>query len=71
MEHWYQDHDGFGKTIPGNHFWQAEQLRQACRDADDALIAHFRQEHRNLTPKASSSSPQPSDIPGRASRLHL
>jgi hypothetical protein len=43
MKHWHQDHDGFpAKTIPGNDFWpmsqRAEQLRQACRDADDALI---------------------------------
>ena len=34
---------------------EAERLRLACRDADNALIAHWRQVHNNLAKKAASS----------------
>jgi hypothetical protein len=55
MEHCHQDHGGFA-AIPGlgNDFClvsqRAEQLRRACRDADDALIA---QASHHLSPKGS------------------
>jgi len=29
----------------------AESLRLRCRKANDALLAHWRKEHGNLTPK--------------------
>jgi len=45
MEHWHHEHGGLAALPgPGNEFClvsqRAEQLRRACRDADDALIAH-------------------------------
>jgi hypothetical protein len=32
-----------------------EQLRQKCRDADDAFTEHWREQHRGLAAKAASS----------------
>jgi hypothetical protein len=34
---------------------ESERLRLACRDADNALIAHWRQMHNNLAKRAASS----------------
>jgi hypothetical protein len=33
---------------------ELKRLRQACKDADDALIEHWRQEHPDFTPAGSS-----------------
>jgi hypothetical protein len=35
---------------------ETERLRLACRDADNALITHWRQVHKNLAKKAAASS---------------
>jgi len=56
MEHCHQDHGGFA-ALPGlgNDFClvsqRAEKLRLACHDADDALIAHWREDHSDLSKK--------------------
>ena len=34
---------------------ELKRLKQACRDADDALIEHCDQDHGNLSHKAASS----------------
>ena len=34
---------------------EADQLRLKCRDASDALMAHWREDHRNVTEKLGSS----------------
>src|SRR6516225_4616216 len=34
---------------------ELKRLKQACKDADDALIEHCRQDHGNLSHKAASS----------------
>jgi hypothetical protein len=45
-------------TLAGNEFRvafkQSEGLRQACRDADNAVMAHLRQDHSNFSHKPGS-----------------
>ena len=45
-------------TLVGDDFRraskQAELLRQACRDADSAVMAHLRQDHSNFSHKSGS-----------------
>lgn len=64
MKHWHHDHDGFrAKTISGNDFWpmsqRAEELRQVCRDADDALIADGAKSMAAFGSKGGSRRSQP------------
>ena len=34
---------------------ELKRLRQACKAADEGLLAHWREEHSNLTEKAGAS----------------